>query len=191
MDRHCVPLLLVITLLAMRASGATPESVDDATWAPAPELLKQLDKAIGLKSVSVQPPAGYVQKRHPKADVYEAAGIKVYLWQRKDADLHSPSLTVMLLPPTRKEPWDPKKFIDGFAKSMAREWQNSSTSEFRKGHVGSASAVQSQYNGTTKAGDRVSGFLLALDDAQGTVVVNAMASTDQVNSDLKVLAVPR
>lgn len=105
-------------------------TVDDATWTPVPELLKHLEKVITLQSVSLQPPVGYVQTKHPKSDVYEAAGLKVYLWQKKSTDRVSPSLTVTILPATLKEAWEADKFINGFAESMSREWQHSPTSEF-------------------------------------------------------------
>ena len=141
---------------------------------------------ITLQSVGLQPPVGYVQTKHPKSDVYEAAGLKVYLWQKKSTDPVSPSLTVTILPAI-KEAWQADEFVSGFVESMSREWQHSSTSEIMKGHVGSADAVQLRYSGTTMAEDRVSGFVLAFNDVQGTVIVNAMAPAGAEKIDLEIL----
>jgi hypothetical protein len=184
--RCWVSVPLVTALLGMHGCGKAPDSVEDATWAPAPEVLKHLGKAVLIKSVSVQLPAGYVQTKHPTANVYEAAGIKVLLWQKGIADRVSSSLTIVLFPPT-KETWDAEKFIRGFSASMIREWQNTSRSEVRKGRLGGAAAGQFDYSGTTMGGVHVTGFLLAFNDAQGTVMVNAMAFTDAMDADLRIL----
>ena len=184
MIRYGLTPLLIIALLGMRTSGEPPAPVNNAEWAPAPDLRKHLSKAVTLSSISIQPPAEYVQTRYPNANKYEAAGIKVYLWQKKNAGT---SLTLALLPATLKEPWDPERFMDGFAESIARGLRQSSMSEIRKGRLGSVTAVQSKYKGTTKDGDRVTGFLIAFNDDQGTVTLNCMASGDEANTELEIL----
>lgn len=177
--------LLVIALLGIPANAEAP--VDDAAWTVAPELLKHLSKAVTLDSVSIQPPVGYTQTRHPKADVYEVGGVKTHVWLKQDSDGLHAVLTLVIFPPLTKEAWAPEKFMRGFSKRMASEWQRPEMSKITKGRLGDAAAAQSRYSGTTKDGEHITGILLAFNDSAGTVMVNGMTTSDEVNTELKIL----
>lgn len=186
--RRSLPKSAAILFAALIAiSIAVPSFGQDETadenWAPKRELTKHLQEPVKLDSVSLRPPNGFVRTKHPQAETYKKAGIGVGVWN-KEAGKGIPSLVVVMLPNPKKEPWNAEKFVGGFRKSIVRNWKNVKASKIKKGHLHGATAVRTQYRGMNADGTEVAGFIVAFNDAQGTVAITCVAARNEKSKEI-------
>ncbi len=176
-------LFLATIAFAQKSKPNGPDESVDENWAPKKELMKHLQEPVKLDSVSLCPPNDFVRTKHPQAETYKKAGIGVGVWNKEPGN-GIPSLLVIMLPYSEKEPWNGEKFVGGFRNSVVRKWKNVKTSKIIKGRLHDATAVRTQYRGMTADGTEVAGFIVAFNDSQGTVAITCVTVRNENSNEL-------